>query len=971
MNIERSASGTFYIYSSYKGATTGDNFDGLTTGDATKKRFLAAYDAQGAIKWVRGVSNEREQRAWMTYSPAGYLFFGSTIYVGTILFGSSSVVVPAPNGNSRAAICQYDTSGNFVQVSSIGKTDTYTSLLDLEADSDGTLYALIGTDATGDYNGLNIPVNTDFPGSILLAKFSASGVFESVKMIARTADLFAYYSMSFAPNHDIYIGGHVVSYTIQFNGVTIPQGAGVMTRWTPDGNNVWVKPMVTGGSCKIQNIEACPDGSIAFAGYYTGTIQGGGSNDSGVNDALVGKMDENGNVLWSRNGDDGANTSPIVYGLAVDQDGNVYFNGVCQGGLTFNGINGICSSDGPYDDAFIAKYYADGTYAWGSCEGGGSGVDLIVQPDNTVLSAGTTLYGNNFSPVVTYLNRWRNPRIVFSSLQSKYCQEETAVLNWTATDGAVFQGLTPIYLEVKSGDITLYNFFQQYINGGSSGTINFKFQYDYFSSAPYDNVTINLIVGSLSSGRSTSFPLKATPIPYFLPEERKACYGNSHWMKPDVKNIQPDIVSWTPASNLQHADSIAALLVSVQDTQRYFVTFTNTTDQCSATDSLLITPYQFYANIYGPSNIYEPIYQNYIAQNYGHQPVYPLSYKWLKNGVMTSQNNPYQVYINDTTILHLTITDNTGCVRTDQQTVTYYPPRYLRGTVVNHDSTNVLPFVQVQVWKIQNQQLNPIPQVAITNTNGRYFFKVTGIDSLLVRAIPDTLLYPTEAPTWYKRKYFIQNANRVWLMGDTTTLSPIRLHDIAMLPDSNGILGGTIQTLFADFSSNAGPVSGLTLWIADATGQPLRYDITDANGGFYFDHLPLGEYKFMVDRWGIKNQLAPKVTLSAQKRERSDLEGVLLNDRLIFNNAVGTEDPENNLGALTIMPNPTDGWFSVFLPEAQGWIDILDATGRIIYRREVANVQSEIDLSAYPAGIYQIRWDSGHHILKTGRIFKW
>ena len=281
----------------------------------------------------------------------------------------------------------------------------------------------------------------------------------------------------------------------------------------------------------------------------------------------------------------------------------------------------------------------------------------------------------------------------------------------------------------------------------------------------------------------------------------------------------------------------------------------------------------------------------------------------------------------------------------------------------------MLPFVQVQVWKIQNTQLNPLPQATLTNTNGQYFFKVTGIDSLLVRAIPDTLLYPTEAPTWYKRKYFIQNANRVLLAGDTTTLSPIRLHDVTMLPDSNGILGGNIETLFAGFAANAGPVSGLTIWIANAAGQPLRYDVTDANGAFYFDHLPFGTYRFMVDRWGIKNQLAPQVTLSTQQPQRPDLEGTLLADRLVFAGVSAAEEADYWPKLLLVSPNPTTGRCRVQLPNEAGMLRVLDVTGRAVWSGKIEAAQSsfDLDLSAQPAGVYQLSLETKNAIY-TGRV---
>jgi hypothetical protein len=222
-----------------------------------------------------------------------------------------------------------------------------------------------------------------------------------------------------------------------------------------------------------------------------------------------------------------------------------------------------------------------------------------------------------------------------------------------------------------------------------------------------------------------------------------------------------------------------------------------------------------------------------------------------------------------------------------------------------------------------------------TDFSGYFYDEIRGTDSIiLVHVSPDTLLYPQTAPTWYTRKFFVQNAVDISLAEDTIDLAPIRLLDVQMLPDSNGLLGGTISSALPQFQDSEFPVPGLVLWIADAEFQPLRFTITDENGRFRFENLPFGTYFFMVDKFKINNALAPSITIDAGRPLAESLLGTLLVDRLLMMDEVATGDPDLPGLQWSVSPNPfSGGQLQVYNPNVTNQaiqVSLCDATSRVL-----------------------------------------
>lgn len=940
--VEGTPSGKIFVYGTYDELS--DNFEGLLANAAGNRRFIAAYQPDGQIEWVRGVSDETSYRTWMSYAPAGHLYWASD-FTGLLHIGTD--IMSTTDTDESIVIGRYDTSGNYQNAFVIGSINTYERVKDIASDANGNVVVLLTTNAVGTYLGLNLQPAPEAPVSMILARYSPSGGLLSAALIGATAYDFGQFSLAPAPGGDWYVGGSMFSGKVVLGGVDIPEiGSGIL-RWNLISGLVWVTPVLSiYNNCHIYDIASDQAGNVAFAGSYIGQLQAGNPRSlSGYNiDVLVGKMDAAGQILWSRNGDDDSNFSETAYGVTTDADGNVYITGGCKGGLVFEN-GGVCDS-GPYSVSFIARFNADGGYAWANCNGGGTGIDLVVQPDHSIFATGTTATGISASST-NYLNHWANYDLSVQALpKTRYCTGDTVFLYWNV-EGTTYPAGSAVQVSVLDSSAVLYT--SNYpTTGGSSGVIHFVVN-DGFNLAGNRTLFLSLKIAGQNAARTTGFIVLQSPVPFFPVPDQPSCIGSNRWLQPFSLYQDPHLVHWEPSANLLHADSIAAQVQNVQESITYRVFFTDTIKGCVRSDTVRTILYDYAAQLAGPTMVYGAENYDYVASVSGtlHPPY---TYQWLNNPNTSSQ---IPLYVFDTTYAAVTVKDFYGCERHDSLYVLYHPARILRGRVMNPDSTAGMLFTPVEVYKKSNSgQSVSFYHFFLTDISGYFYDEIRGSDSLiLVRVRPDTLLHPQTAPTWYTRKFFVQNAVDISLAEDTIDLAPIRLLDVQMLPDSNGLLGGTISSLLPQFQDSDFPVSGLVLWIANAEYQPLRFTVTDENGRFRFENLPFGTYFFMVDKFKINNALAPSITIDAGRPQVDQLVGTLLADRLLMQDVVATGDPDLPGLRWAVSPNPFSGGLlrlnNPYVTNQPVQVSLCDGTGRVLF---VSNTMTD------GSGQTQVSW---------------
>jgi len=109
------------------------------------------------------------------------------------------------------------------------------------------------------------------------------------------------------------------------------------------------------------------EGNCYITGYFFNTVDFGSTTltSSGDSDIFIAKLDSEGNWLWARSA--GGTGSEYPYGIAIDNDGNVYVTGNFTGTSVIGIVPLISAGIG---DVFVAKLTTDGTWLWAQRAGG-------------------------------------------------------------------------------------------------------------------------------------------------------------------------------------------------------------------------------------------------------------------------------------------------------------------------------------------------------------------------------------------------------------------------------------------------------------------------------------------------------------------------------------------------------------------------------------------------------------------------
>lgn len=122
-----------------------------------------------------------------------------------------------------------------------------------------------------------------------------------------------------------------------------------------NGNKLWSRQLGSTGADYALGVASDSAGNSYIAGYTNGVLPG--QTRAGNNDAFLAKYDAAGNRLWVRQF--GTPLSDQAQSVAVDADGNAYV-----GGLTFGDLDGAGPAPFGADDAYVAKFSPAGTLQW-------------------------------------------------------------------------------------------------------------------------------------------------------------------------------------------------------------------------------------------------------------------------------------------------------------------------------------------------------------------------------------------------------------------------------------------------------------------------------------------------------------------------------------------------------------------------------------------------------------------------------
>ncbi len=152
--------------------------------------------------------------------------------------------------------------------------------------------------------------------------------------------------------------------------------ASFLCKYDPGGGYQWVRTWgETGGGISALGIAVDNNGYIYVTGHWDGTIDfdpGPGVEEhtfEGYQDAFLSKFDYDGNFIWVRVW--GGDYNDHGYGVATDDNGNIYVTGIFKDLVDFDpgpGEEEHGADSGK--DVFLSKFNQDGDFQWARTWGG-------------------------------------------------------------------------------------------------------------------------------------------------------------------------------------------------------------------------------------------------------------------------------------------------------------------------------------------------------------------------------------------------------------------------------------------------------------------------------------------------------------------------------------------------------------------------------------------------------------------------
>ncbi|MDD3625859.1 MAG: SBBP repeat-containing protein [bacterium] len=153
-----------------------------------------------------------------------------------------------------------------------------------------------------------------------------------------------------------------------------------ISKYTPSGTRLWTTQRGTSSMDMSNDIAVDSTGNIYIVGYTYGDL--GGTGNAGNTDIFLMKFNNDGNFQWTVQF--GTPGWDIGNGITIDNTGNIYIAGYCEGDL-YGEVN-----SGSYD-AFISKYNSSGARIWTRLTGTTNGdtfFDIEHIQNGTVCASG-------------------------------------------------------------------------------------------------------------------------------------------------------------------------------------------------------------------------------------------------------------------------------------------------------------------------------------------------------------------------------------------------------------------------------------------------------------------------------------------------------------------------------------------------------------------------------------------------------
>lgn len=278
----------------------------------------------------------------------------------------------------------------------------------------------------------------------------------------------------------------------------------------------------------------------------------------------------------------------------------------------------------------------------------------------------------------------------------------------------------------------------------------------------------------------------------------------------------------------------------------------------------------------------------------------------------------------------------------------------INGFVRADSSSQIEAKVYVWHWDDINETYDLVDSTEI-DTNAFYSFSNLPNGVYIVRAVltENSSGYGNYMPTYHLSSPFWELADPIQLPNWLPVTNDVWMIPGQPLQGPGGIGGAVVDPagiLGEEHFDTRGVegIGGIVVVLRNATGDVLQFRVTDQNGLYHFDNLPLGTYQLSYDITGITS---PVIWVTLTDNEH-DINNVILP----VSTTVSTDNPV--VTELSLYPNPGTTFVQIPVPTTLESVQVIitDMQGRVVYSMKtspsVNGVRAEVaDLAP---GLYQI-----------------
>lgn len=336
--------------------------------------FYSVFSFGQGPYWLQKAGSNGQDEGYDISIDASGNTYTTGYFTGTVQFGSQSISLTS-SGTTDIFLCKINSQGVYQWAVKAGGTGTDRGL-SIKTDANGNSYITGYYQGTATFGSTNI-TSVNSSQDIFLAKYNSFGILQWVKSAGGSSG-----DIGNAVNIDnsgsVYITGQfagtaffgVNSLTSMMDPTTGAPSQDVFTAKynAANGNEIWAKK----GSAKFSDrgidIACDPAGNVYVVGQFSDTITFDFTHNNNMfNACFLIKYNSSGAEQWFRSM--GGSTYTVAYGIAIDNNSNVYVTGDFYYNMIFFGTPNTSLINTYPNCIFVAKYNSAGSLQWAKSDG--------------------------------------------------------------------------------------------------------------------------------------------------------------------------------------------------------------------------------------------------------------------------------------------------------------------------------------------------------------------------------------------------------------------------------------------------------------------------------------------------------------------------------------------------------------------------------------------------------------------------